>query len=402
MPTVETGHFAGEPLMEWLLALGLGAIAAGWGLIEYQYRQREGNDLELDEGKWERLIFEKQRYVLLGSFVATNFTEGWDVFIPEVKPEVTLLAEGSTATLQQRIGLRALHPGQKPRDDNYWEAYIVKGKHATQLEIEVELTGPDLSILEALWVRVHYLTYGPEGRIPRVRHCVVPLRFPDPNGPERWLPTPTADVLPIRTHLLSPLDDVVEVLRHYVMPHAQTGDVVTIGESPLAIMQGRWRHPSDIYPGWLARRLCYYFIRTSSLATACGLQALIDEVGAWRVALAFAVGAIAKGLFRIPGVFYRLAGEQARLIDDVTGTIPPYDQFIVYGPENPQAVCDRILAETGLQAAIVDVNDLKRVFVLAKTPGVTLELLNEALLDNPAGNAAEQTPVVLIRPTNGV
>jgi hypothetical protein len=178
--------------------------------------------------------------------------------------------------------------------------------------------------------------------------------------------------------------------------------VVTLGESPLAIIQGRWRHPSDIYPGWLARRLCYYFIRTSSLATACGLQALVDEVGAWRVAFAFVVGAIAKGLFRVPGVFYRLAGEQARLIDDVTGTIPPYDQFIVYGPENPQAVCDRILAETGLQAAVVDVNDLKRVFILAKTPGVTLELLNEALLDNPAGNAAEQTPIVLIRPTNGI
>ncbi|MGQ9866601.1 MAG: F420-0:Gamma-glutamyl ligase [Pseudanabaenaceae cyanobacterium] len=387
--------------MEALWVIGL-AIAAGWGFLEYQYRQREGNDLELDEGKWERLVFEKQRYVLLGSFVATNFTDDWDVFIPEVRPEITLLADGAIAPIQQRIGLRALHPGRTPRADNYWEAYIVKGQHTTQLEVEIELTGPDLSILEALWVRVHYLTYGPEGRIPRVRHCVVPLRFPDPNAPERWLPTPSADVFPIRTHLLSPLDDVVEVLRHYVLPHAQTGDVVTIGESPLAIMQGRWRHPSDIYPGWLARRLCYYFIRTSSLATACGLQALIDEVGAWRVAFAFAVGAIAKGLFRIPGVFYRLAGEQARLIDDVTGTIPPYDQFIVYGPENPQAVCDRILAETGLQAAIVDVNDLKRVFVLAKTPGVSLELLNEALLDNPAGNAAEQTPIVLIRPTNGL
>jgi len=388
--------------MEWLWALGLGAIAAGGGWIEYQYRQREGNDLELDEGKWERLVFEKQRYVLLGSFVATNFTEDWDIFIPEVRPEVTLLADGSIANIQQHIGLRALHPGQPPRADNYWEAYIVKGKHTTQLEVEIELTGPDLGVLEALWVRVHYLTYGPEGRIPRVRHCVVPLRFPDPSGPERWLPTPSADVLPIRTHLLSPLDDVVDVLRHYVMPHAQTGDVVTLGESPLAIIQGRWRHPSDIYPGWLARRLCYYFIRTSSLATACGLQALVDEVGAWRVAFAFVVGAIAKGLFRIPGVFYRLAGEQARLIDDVTGTIPPYDQFIVYGPENPQAVCDRILAETGLQAAVVDVNDLKRVFVLAKTPGVSLELLNEALLDNPAGNAAEQTPIVLIRPTNSM
>ncbi len=53
---------------------------------------------------------------------------------------------------------------------------------------------------------------------------------------------------------------------------------------------------------------------------------------------------------------------------------------------------------TGLEAAIVDVNDLKRVKVLAATAGASEALLNQALLHNPAGNAAEQTPVVLIRP----
>jgi hypothetical protein len=91
-----------------------------------------------------------------------------------------------------------------------------------------------------------------------------------------------------------------------------------------------------------------------------------------------------------------LAGEQARLIDDVTGTLPPYDQFIVLGPKNPQAVVDEIKAGTGLEAAIVDVNDLRRVKVLAS--GASEKLLNQALLMNPAGNASEQTPIVLIRP----
>jgi hypothetical protein len=93
-----------------------------------------------------------------------------------------------------------------------------------------------------------------------------------------------------------------------------------------------------------------------------------------------------------------LAGEQARLIDDVTGTLPPYDQFIVLGPKNPQTVVDEIKAGTGLEAAIVDVNDLRRVKVLAATSGASEKLLNQALLMNPAGNASEQTPIVLIRP----
>jgi hypothetical protein len=93
-----------------------------------------------------------------------------------------------------------------------------------------------------------------------------------------------------------------------------------------------------------------------------------------------------------------LAGEQARLVDDVTGTLPPYDQFIVLGPENSQALVNQIFQETGLKAAIVDVNDLKKVAILAKTADTSAEILNQALLRNPAGNAAEQTPLVLIRP----
>jgi hypothetical protein len=52
------------------------------------------------------------------------------------------------------------------------------------------------------------------------------------------------------------------------------------------------------------------FLPTSSLATACGLQALVDVVGPSRVFFAFIGGAIAK-LFKRGGVFYQLAGEQA-------------------------------------------------------------------------------------------
>ena len=205
--------------------------------------------------------------------------------------------------------------------------------------------------------------------------------------------------MPVYTHLLTHLDDPVAIVKRYVLPHAKPGDVVTIGETPVAIMQGRWRHPQDVKPGWLAKRLCYYFMPTSSLATACGMQTLVDIVGAWRVLSAFLIGAIAKILGK-PGVFYQLAGEQARLIDDVTGTLPPYDQFIVLGPDRPQQVVDQIERETGILAAIVDVNDLRAVKVLAGSPAIPAGLLEQALLSNPAGNADEQTPIVLIRPSH--
>ena len=63
------------------------------------------------------------------------------------------------------------------------------------------------------------------------------------------------------------------------------------------------------------------FHPTSSLATACGMQTLIDLVGPTRVLAAW-IGGLLMKLVGIPGGFYRLAGDQARLIDDITGTTP--------------------------------------------------------------------------------
>ena len=375
-----------------------GVVLLLWLLFEWQYKTREGNLLEFDSGIWQFLTYEPEHYRLELLLTAKNKTENLDVFLVEVDPVISLLSSDSLDGINSQVHLRSRHPNVPSRSDNYWESYILSPLHNTGVEIQIDLSGKNLEALKSVWVRVHHTIYGPGGREEKVKHCIIPLQFPDAESRERWRPTPDADVLPIRTHILSAGDTPVEVMQRYVMNHAQAGDIVTIAETPIAIMQGNFYHPSDIKPQWLAKRLCYYFKSTSSLATACGLQSLINESGAWRVAFAFFVGALAKAFLRVPGVFYMLAGDQARLIDDVTGTLPPYDQFIVLGPKNPQAVVDEIKAGTGLEAAIVDVNDLRRVKVLAATSGVSEKLLNQALLMNPAGNAAEQTPIVLIRP----
>ncbi|MBW4690674.1 MAG: F420-0:Gamma-glutamyl ligase [Lyngbya sp. HA4199-MV5] len=364
--------------------------------LEVQYRRRPGNKLELTAGNWQLEVYEPQRYLLVGELEFRNLTQRLEVMVPEIWVEVKLLSIASLNGITTSTQVIPRYKNAEPRADGYWEGHIVK-RDPSPIEIHVEMQGQDLSTLRVAWIRVHFFSYGPQGRLPRVRHVIVPLTFPSPEDSKSWRPATNADVLPIRTHLLTHLDNPLAVVQRYVVPNAQPGDIVTIGETPLAVMQGRFRHPSDVKPGWVARRLCYLFLPTSSLATACGLQTLIDLVGSARVLVAFAVGAIAKVLGK-PGVFYQLAGEQARLIDDVTGTIPPYDQFIVLGPENPQQVVDQIKRETGLSAAIVDVNDLRAVKILAASSDVTTAFLKQALIKNPAGNASEQTPVVLIRP----
>ncbi|NJL85149.1 MAG: F420-0:Gamma-glutamyl ligase [Leptolyngbyaceae cyanobacterium SM1_1_3] len=384
-------------LVSVIVIIAVGAVAAAIA-IESQYRQRPGNALTFAAGQWNLETYSANHYVIVGEPQLINQTRSLEIMVPEVKVEATLLSGNSLDQVKIQTRLMPQHPDAPARADDYWFAYIVKVGKTTQMEITVDIQGPDLNQLKVLWLRVRYITYGPQGRIPKTGHVVVPLRFPNPEAIPAWRSTEIAERLPVATHLLTHLDDPVAVVKRYVMPHAKPGDIITLGETPVAIMQGRWRHPETVKPGWVARRLCYYFMPTSSLATACGMQTLVDVSGAWRVVYAFIVGAIAKKILGQPGLFYQLAGEQARLIDDVTGTLPPYDQFIVLGPHQPQQVVENILKETGLAAAIVDVNDLKAVKILAATSGVNSALLSQALIDNPAGNADEQTPLVLVRP----
>jgi hypothetical protein len=269
------------------------------------------------------------------------------------------------------------------------------------LEVIVDIDGPAalLDALYGLWVEVLLDTYGFEGRRDRFHHVVMPLRFPDEGagGPWQDAAEGRALVKAVRTHLLGPFDDPVEVVRRYAAPHARAGDIVTIGETPLAVMQRRFRDPRMLRKSFAATRLAQFMHGEGALGTAGGMQALMDEHGAARVFGALAGGAVGKAAGRA-GWFYRLAGPQARLVDDVTGTLPPYDNFVVVGPERADEVCAAITAATGLAAAIVDANDLGKVDVIGASAGVPHELVCAALKANPAGNADESTPVVLIRP----
>jgi len=366
--------------------------------LEIRYRRRPGNELELTAGDWNQTVSQPQRYVLVGKLEFHNRNHYREVMVPDVEAKVKLLSQASLEGITCKTQVIPRHLDAPPRLDNYWFAYIIKPGEKTGLEIVIEIQGENLDPLQTAWLQVHYETYGPEGVVPKVRHIVIPLKFPTEDAAIGWRHTPDADVLPLPTHILTPLDHPVAVVQRYALAQSKPGDVVAISETPVAIMQERWRYHGEIQPGWVALRLCQFFYSTSSMSTACGLQSLVDISGPVRVIFALVVGAIAKKICGIPGVFYILAGEQARLIDDVTGTLPPYDQFIVLGPENPQQVVDQIQRETGLAAAIVDANDLKAVKVLAATADVPPGFLEKALISNPAGNADEQTPLVLIRP----
>ena len=205
------------------------------------------------------------------------------------------------------------------------------------------------------------------------------------------------EIIPIPTPILTEADDIVDAIERYAGDKVGGDDLVCCAESVVAITQGRLVHPDDLEISGAAKLCCRFIPDYGSLASPHGMQSLMNAEGTFRVAAALAVGFLGK-LVGMSGLFYRLGGEQAALIDDVTGTMPPYDKYIVYGPAKPDEVAAKIKDRLGCYGAMVtDVNDLKRSRVVGKSAGVAGELAAKLLLDNPFGNGSQKTPICIIK-----
>ncbi len=204
---------------------------------------------------------------------------------------------------------------------------------------------------------------------------------------------------PVRTHLVTAADDAVEVVRRYVGEVGPDVRLVAVSERMVAITQGRSYPIRDIRPGRLARLLERFVTRPGygiGLGSAETMELAIREVGAPRILLAAAASAVTKP-FGVHGVFYRVAGPQAKAIDGPTSyTIPPYNDAATLGPRDPDGSARAIAAGVGAPVAIIDANDAGCA-VLGASPGVDRRFVQRLFADNPLGQAREQTPVCVVR-----
>ena len=202
--------------------------------------------------------------------------------------------------------------------------------------------------------------------------------------------------IPLRTHLITEKDDIVDVVERYTGKIALPGDLIAIAESVVAITQGRFVRQEDVAVGFLARFLCRFPQRHGSLTSAATMQLAMNEVGSDRILIAAAVGAVGR-LLKRPGLFYRVAGLPVALIDDVAGTMAPYHEFIVLGPKNGDQVAQLISDRLGVDVAIMDANDLGLADVVGASLGVPRRYIPKLFTDNPAGNYEQQTPLTVIK-----
>lgn len=289
------------------------------------------------------------------------------------------------------------------RQDGYFAASTVEPGGTAWVSAEVIARGPssDLERLTAGLVRLHYRIYTRHSDLHHEAEIILPVLSAEGHRSSvEMVEYGGTRMLPLRTHLITEDDDLSAVVELYARPHLNPGDVVVLVESAVAYAQGRYFSPSELHPGWLATRLCHFLPLRGSLGTRYTLQALMIEHGTLRVLAAALIGTASK-LIGLRGLFYRIAGEQARLIDDLSGTLPPFDRMVVLGPLAPDQVVREIESRTGIPVAIVDANDLREAYVLAASPGVDTQRLAALMRANPQGNDCQQTPLVLVRPDLG-
>ncbi len=208
--------------------------------------------------------------------------------------------------------------------------------------------------------------------------------------------------IPIRTRVVMPGDDLDAFILEYAKDAVQPGDLLFVTEKIVAITQGRSYKLDSITPRKLALFLSKYVTRTPygiGLGMPETMEMALRECGTPRILFAAAVSAVTKAMGR-KGDFYRIAGDKARAIDGPTkGTIPPYNQAVVLGPERPREVAARLKSLLGgdLQVAVVDINDLGGNILGSTMDKAGEKRLVAILKDNPLGQGHESTPLGIVR-----
>ncbi|URA10122.1 coenzyme F420-0:L-glutamate ligase [Thermospira aquatica] len=206
--------------------------------------------------------------------------------------------------------------------------------------------------------------------------------------------------IPVKTHVVMPGENLIEVVKKYTGGLLQAGDVLFITEKIVAVSQHRAYPVKEIKPRKLATFLSRFVTKTKhgiGLGIPETMEMALRECGVWRILLAAGVAAITKAFGR-KGDFYRIAGYKASSIDGPTpNTIPPYNEYVVLGPDKPNKVAREVSEALGVPVLIVDLNDLGGKILGVSGKNLDRDLYYTILKDNPLGQSREQTPLGIIR-----
>ncbi len=204
----------------------------------------------------------------------------------------------------------------------------------------------------------------------------------------------------VRTHVVTEKDSLRNIAKKYVLPNVRPGDVVFFSEKMVACTQGRAIPLRDIKSRRLAVFLSGHVYKNPGgigLAMPETMEMALRECGTLRILLAAAAHCLGR-LLGQRGWFYIVAGRKAASIDGPCHyTIPPYNEYVVLGPDRPDAAAREAAEVLGVPALIVDINDLGGE-ILGSSEKIDKKLYRAILRDNPLGQSGQCTPCGIIRP----
>ena len=206
----------------------------------------------------------------------------------------------------------------------------------------------------------------------------------------------------IKTQFVQNGENYNDLIRQYIKPLYQEGDMVSISEKVISLCQKRIIYKKDMKLSWLARFLSKFASHSTAgigVDSEWKMQFAIDHCGALKIIWASICAGIGK-IFGKKGVFYEIAGDEVRGLDGFYDhSFAEYGEYGIRLPEDPVGVCNEIYEQTGVKAVVVDVNDFTcDILGAADSIPYSTSQLAEILLDNPAGQSTQLTPFVLIRP----
>ena len=211
------------------------------------------------------------------------------------------------------------------------------------------------------------------------------------------------DRFAIHTHFVEVGESQAELVKRYVLPLAQPGDVLSFTAKVMAMCTGNVRTKEQVHPGFWAKLLAPFAGINSTgvgMHEPYKMQLTIDICGAPRVVFAAFVSAITRP-FGVHGLFYKICGKGVAGIDGFyfRSAFGRYKDLALINNDNPVELCDALEKETGIPVVLMDANDIDQNQLGKCTDfPLTDDQIQDAMKDNPSGQGGELTPLILIRP----
>ena len=190
----------------------------------------------------------------------------------------------------------------------------------------------------------------------------------------------------IHTHFIEVGEDQAALVRRYVLPLYQPGDVLSFGAKVMAMCTKNVVTKDQVKPGFWAK-----------------MQLAINMVGLPKVLWASFASAVTKP-FGKKGVFWKIVGPEVAGIDGFyyRSSFERYKELALINNDNPVELCDALEKATGVPTVLMDANDIDQNQLGKGTNfPLTDDQIQDAMRDNPSGQGDELTPFILIRPIKG-